>query len=78
LSLETKALICEKAFGPDYPDVATFLNNLATMYRLQSKYPEAEPLYKRALKIYEKALGKDHPYIATVLEIIAVLYNKIE
>ena len=51
----------EKALGPEHPDVATSLNNLAELYRDQGKYGEAEPLYQRALAIDEKALGPDHP-----------------
>ena len=53
--------IREKALGPDHPDVALALNNLAELYRNQGRYAEAEPLYKRALAIEEKALGPDHP-----------------
>ncbi len=45
--------------------------------RAQGKYAEAEPLYKRALKIREKALGKNHPHVATVCENMAELYKKI-
>ena len=52
---------CEKALGPDHPDVATALNNLAELYREQGRYAEAAPLYKRSLAIYEKGLGPDHP-----------------
>jgi tetratricopeptide (TPR) repeat protein len=33
---------------------------LATIYYEQSKYTEAEPLFKRALAIDEKALGSSH------------------
>ena len=47
----------EKTLGPDHPDVAQTLNNLALLYYNQGRYAEAEPLYKRALAIYEKALG---------------------
>lgn len=39
--------------------VATSLNNLARLYFLQGEYVEAEPLYKRALKIYENELGQE-------------------
>ena len=69
--------IREKALGFDHPDVAQSLNNLATLYGDQGKYTEAEPLYKRALKIQENTLGKDHPDVATLLENIAELYKKI-
>ena len=50
-----------KKNGPDHPDTATSLNNLAELYRTQAKYDLAEPLYERALAIYEKVLGPDHP-----------------
>ena len=39
----------EQKFGPDHPNTATFLNNLAALYRAQGKYAKAEPLYKRSL-----------------------------
>ena len=58
---ERALAIGEKALGPDHPDVATSLNNLAELYRAQGAYARAEPLYERALAIWEKALGPDHP-----------------
>ena len=62
-----KALeVAEKSLGPDHPDVATSLNNLAELYRTQGQYAQAEPLYKRSLAISEKSLGPDHPDVATV------------
>ena len=67
--------IWEKALGPDHPDVATSLNNLAVLYREQGRYADAEPLYKRSLAIDEKALGPDHPDVATSLNNLAVLYD---
>ena len=68
--------IREKALGPDHPDVAVALNNLAELYRVQGRYADAEPLYKRALAIREKALGPDHPDVAQSLNNLAVLYDK--
>jgi tetratricopeptide (TPR) repeat protein len=56
--------------------VATSLNNLAELYRVQGQYAAAEPLYKRALAIWEKALGPDHPQVATVLKNMARLYKE--
>ena len=32
--------------GPDHPDVAHSLNNLAGLYQKTGRYAEAEPLYK--------------------------------
>ena len=51
--------------------MAQSLNNLAALYQAQGKYAEAEPLFKRALKIVEKALGPVHPNIDLVLENMA-------
>ncbi len=67
--------IDEKALGPDHPDVAISLNNLALLYETQGKYAEAEPLYKRALAIREKALGPDHPDVAISLSTLAQIYQ---
>ena len=60
--------------GPDHPSVATALNNLAGLYQVQSRYGDAEPLFKRTLNIREKALGPDHPDVGTSLNNLAVLY----
>ncbi len=71
-----KALeMAEKNVGPDHPDVATSLNNLAFLYDNQGRYAQAEPLYKRSLAIREKALGPDHPDVAQSLNNLAALYR---
>jgi tetratricopeptide (TPR) repeat protein len=71
-----KALqMAEKNVGPDDPDVATSLNNLAGLHKTQGDYAKAEPLYKRSLAIWEKALGPDHPDVATSCENLAALYR---
>ncbi len=63
--------------GPEHPDVATSLNNLASLYHNQGKYAQAEPLYQRALAIWEKALGPEHPQVATFLENFGDLLRKM-
>jgi tetratricopeptide (TPR) repeat protein len=67
--------IREKAFGPDHPDVATSLNDLANLHLDQGRHADAEPLYKRSLAILEKTLGPDHPHIATSLDNLALVYT---
>jgi CHAT domain-containing protein/Tfp pilus assembly protein PilF len=67
--------IREKSLGPEHPDVATSLSNLAGLYRDQGHYPEAEPLFKRALAIREKVFGPEHPDVATSLNDLAWLYD---
>jgi tetratricopeptide (TPR) repeat protein len=54
---ERALAIREKALGPDHPDVALSLNNLAELHRTIGDYGLAKPLYQRALTIWEKALG---------------------
>ncbi len=65
--------IREKQLGPNHPDVAQSLNNLAELLRAQGNYAEAEPLYRRALEIFEKSLGKDHPNAKTVRNNLEIL-----
>jgi hypothetical protein len=57
--------IDEAAFGPDHPDVATRLNNLAGLLQATSRLAEAEPLWRRALHIDEAACGPDEPDLAS-------------
>ena len=61
---ETVLSTVTSVFGPDAPETATALNNLALTYHSLARYTEAEPLYRRAIEIDEKALGKDHPDVA--------------
>ncbi len=67
--------VAEKVFGPNHPNVATSMSNLAGLYGAQGKYSEAEPLFKRALAIREKALGPDHLDVAISLNDLAELYR---
>jgi tetratricopeptide (TPR) repeat protein len=64
---ERALAIFEKALGPDHPDTATTLNNLAFLLRAQGDFAAARPLAERARAIREKALGPDHPDTATSL-----------
>jgi tetratricopeptide (TPR) repeat protein len=71
--LERALAIGEKALGPDHPDNATRLNNLALLLRDEGDLAAARPLYERALAITEKALGPDHPNTATGLNNLGFL-----
>jgi CHAT domain-containing protein/tetratricopeptide (TPR) repeat protein len=72
---ESLLRFAEQVHGPDHPDTATSLNNLALLYDNQGLYSQAEALYQRALAIREKALGPDHPETATSLNNLALLYH---
>ena len=53
--------LSEKALGPDHPDTATALNNLAVLYRSMGDYAKAEPLYQRAVKIRRESARPRSP-----------------
>jgi tetratricopeptide (TPR) repeat protein len=67
--------IREKALGPDHPDVATSLNDLANLCLQQGRYADGVPLAQRSLAIREKALGSDRREVAASLGTLALLYK---
>ncbi|HWD37927.1 MAG TPA: tetratricopeptide repeat protein, partial [Fimbriimonas sp.] len=58
-----------------HPDIASSLNNLASLYQAQGRLTEAEPLFMEALGIYRHALPEGHPDIALSLNNLALLYQ---
>ena len=73
-SMKKRLPFGKRSLGPDHPDVALSLNNLAALYHDEGQYAKAEPLFQRSLKILEKALGPDHPDVAVCLNNLATLY----
>ena len=71
-------MIREQALGPAHPATATSLNNLAPLYQSMGNYPEALPLYQRALAISEQALGPSHPTTVTIQENTRKLEQKMK
>jgi len=65
--------IDEKSYGPEHPEVATHLNNLASLLQATNRLAEAEPLMRRALAIDEKSYGPEHPNVACNLNNLAQL-----
>ncbi len=61
------------SFGPDHPNVAIHLNNLAALLQDTNRLSEAEPLYRRALAIDEQSFGPDHPNATIHLNNLAAL-----
>ena len=72
---ERALAIREKTLGPEHPDTATSLNNLAGLLSDQGDLAAARPLYERALAIREKVLGPEHPDTATSLNNLAGLLS---
>ena len=53
----------EVKLGPEHPDTATSLNNLAKLYRAQGLYAKAEPLARRGLSVEFTLLQREAPYL---------------
>ena len=60
--------------GFTFTEAARLLNETAGYLQERGQYPEAEPLYQRALATREQTLGQSHPDTATSLNNLAVLY----
>jgi tetratricopeptide (TPR) repeat protein len=71
---ERALVLREQLFGPDHPDVAESLYDLANLLRDRRRYREAESLYQRALAIQERVLGPDHYDVSRTLHSLAFLY----
>ena len=75
IPLAEKAVqLAKRVYGPEQPNTATSLDNLALLYQVMGEYAKAEPLYKEALRIKQKVLGPEHPDTATSLNNLASLY----
>ncbi|HEV3032242.1 MAG TPA: serine/threonine-protein kinase [Polyangia bacterium] len=57
----------ERALGPDAPDVALSVSNLADYLAVQCELDEALPTSQRAVDIVSAALGLAHPLTAVIL-----------
>jgi tetratricopeptide (TPR) repeat protein len=67
----------ETAIGPDSPDVATTLNNLAQLYADQGRVQDAMPLLERSLAIQEKTFDPEHPALGRTLRGLAAVYRAL-
>lgn len=66
--------IGDAVLGPQHPDLATWLNNLATLVRDRGDPEAAEPLQRRAVAIGERVLGPSHPDLgAQVINLASLL-----
>ncbi len=66
--------IREQYLGPEHPETATIVHNLAILQRDTGNFVEAEQLYQQALAIREQHLGPEHPDTANAYSNLANLY----
>jgi tetratricopeptide (TPR) repeat protein len=76
--LERALAIREGRLGPDHPDTAQSLNNLAVVLLAQGDLDRARSLHQRALVIREARLGADHPDTARSREDLAAVLAALE
>jgi hypothetical protein len=70
-------LAIAETLKPDDPRLTTSLMHLATLYRMQGQYVQAEPLYQRVLTLQEQVFGPEHPQLVEVLEAYASLQRRM-
>jgi CHAT domain-containing protein/Tfp pilus assembly protein PilF len=73
--LERGLAIREKLFGPDDPDVANSLNNIALLDWQEGNAKKAEEELLRALTILQQKVGPAHPDVSRVMANLALLYS---
>ena len=71
--LERALALGEATFGPDHPNVAAVLSDLAMVLLDLGDAAGARPLSERAVAIGEAASGPDHPIVATMLSDLAMV-----
>jgi tetratricopeptide (TPR) repeat protein len=80
-SLYRRALaVYEKSLGPEHPNVATGLNNLASLLYNTNRLAEAEPLSRRHLRIlaeFGHRTGHEHPHFRTAINNYAGLLSSM-
>jgi tetratricopeptide (TPR) repeat protein len=65
--------ISKEVLGPEHPNTAVHLCNLAALYLAMGEYAKAEPLCQEALRIQEKVFGPEHPATKASLDIFSYL-----
>jgi hypothetical protein len=54
--------IFETSLGPDHPNVASSLNNLANLLQAANRPAEAAPLMLVIFPAFQRAIGHPHPH----------------
>src|SRR5437879_185412 len=78
IDLATQACdLIRRQCGPQHPDLAAILADLANLYRAAGNPTGAEPLYQEALAVARAAWGEQHPEVATSLTHLAAFYEAV-
>ena len=70
--LYEKALeIWQRVHGPEHPQVANSVSELASLLLSEGEIDRADAQYERALEIHSEALGDEHPRTLVLLQTLA-------
>ena len=64
----------KKWLGPEHPDTLTSMENLASTYRYQSRWNEAEQLWDQVMKMSKKLFGPEHPDMINSMADLTSIY----
>ena len=70
-----QAVAIAERIGSGDTRLAASLDHLATVYSVQKRYKDAEPLFDQALVILEKKYDKFHPTLVQTLQNLGMLYR---
>lgn len=62
-----------ETLGPDHPDTLRSMRELATVFKEQGRYPEAESLLRQTLGRQQRVLGADHPDTFITITVLAAV-----
>ncbi|KAK2755649.1 kinesin light chain [Colletotrichum kahawae] len=65
----------KKVLGEEHPDTLTSMGNLASTYRNQGRWKEAEELEAKELGICSRVLGEEHPDTLTSMANLAFTWK---
>jgi len=63
----------QRVLGGEHPDTLTTMHELASLYRVQAKFGQAEPLFLKILKVRRRVLGEEHPDTLDIMSDLAEL-----
>lgn len=66
---------CKTKLGADYPSMLTSMANLASTYRDQGRWNDAEKLEVRVIETSKTKLGADHSDILTSMANLAFTWK---
>ena len=67
--------MAKRVLGPEHESTLAITCNLATAYRNQKQFTEAEPLAMKALETSKKVLGLKNPVTLTCMKTLASIYQ---